>query len=82
MKTSSSFVFKCSQCIRSTLLALVWFSMGTICVFADPTVTIDQPANGASFAGPTSVTIEATVIDVLSALRQAAGLGERASAPA
>ncbi|MEO8428092.1 MAG: hypothetical protein ABI651_13360 [Verrucomicrobiota bacterium] len=47
MKTSSSFIFKGFQYIniRGLLLALVWFSLGTICVFADPpAVTIVQPA--------------------------------------
>ena len=65
MKTSSSFLFKCPQYIASTLLALVWFSVGTICVFADnpPTLTIVQPADRASFAGPVDVTVEATVSD-------------------
>ena len=64
MKTSSSFLFKCPQYLRSTLLALGWFSVATICVFADPpTVTIVQPAEGASFTGPVDVTIEATVSD-------------------
>jgi hypothetical protein len=64
MKTSSSFLFKCLQYIRGTLLGLVCFSVATIRVFADPpTVTIVQPAEGAAFAGPVDVTIEATVID-------------------